>query len=54
MLWAYSGGQKTQPNQFLMYDDGNIYLLFNAANEEFCKELYTLIFANKRYKKGTL
>ena len=54
MLWAYGGGQKTQPNQFFIEDDSNIYLLFNASNEEFCKELYTLIFANERYKKRTL
>ena len=54
MLGAYGGGQKAQPNRFLIQDDGNIYFLFNAANEEFCKELYTMIFSNERYKKATM
>ena len=48
MLWAYGGGQKTQLNLFWY----NMMVMFifspNTVNEELCKELYTLIFANQR------
>ena len=48
MLWAYSGGQKTQLIQFwymmmVMFIFGQ-----NTVNKELCKELYTLIFASGR------